>query len=81
MLMQRPSKRELPSSLKKKSSPFSEDIDSYVLISEEIKQLETRSENQISKTTLLEIKTKTGKFIPKNRTSITIRQQKGENKQ
>ena len=52
----------------KKSFPFSAGIDSRVLMLEEINQLETRLENQISKANVLELKTKVGKFIPKNRT-------------
>ena len=38
----------------KKLSSFSEDIDSHALMLGEIKQLETRLENQISKTNTLE---------------------------
>ena len=38
----------------RKSSPFSEDMDSHALMLKEIKHLETRLEKQISKTNVLE---------------------------
>ena len=54
--MQRPSakKTKKPITSEKKSSPFSEGMDSHALMLKEIKQLEARLGKQISKTSVLE---------------------------